>query len=422
MAKETLAKDRVNFINYTTTTLDNGLKIIHHSHQQSALAGISLLISAGSKNDFPGKSGLAHLFEHLMYGGTELVKDYDHWLQRAGGDGNAFTSQDVTCYYATIPVQNLALYLRLEADRLQHLKLTTPRLRTECQVVIEEFNETVLDEPFGDALHAILGHMFPADHPYSSPTIGRNVASLKAIHKDDLERFYDDYYHVGNAFLAIVSPLADGQVFKMCEDIFGAIRPHPHRDTLPTPLSRVPLSATMVKKANAPQHEISLVFPMRGRLSKQYLHSGALDLLLAHGDSSYLYKTLVRDLRLALDVDVYSTGHYENGLFFVEVSLAQDISIIKAQESIIQVLQNYLSRGCRPEDLAKIFNNCECRNIYLEMDVIKTCNYLAYALWLGRPEIIQEELNMHRDLRADDLWASAHQLLDPQHCFTLIYD
>lgn len=402
--------------------MDNGLKIIHHHHQQSALSAVSLLISAGSKNDFPGKSGLAHLFEHLMYAGTEQVKDYDHWLQRAGGDGNAFTSQDVTCYYATIPVQNLAPYLRLEADRLQHLKISAALLKTERQVVIEEFNETVFDEPFGDALHAILAHMYPPGHPYANPTIGRDLPSLKAIKKDDLERFYYDYYHVGNAILAIASPLADEIVFSLCEDIFGPLRPHPHRDSLPEPLLDVPLAATMVKKANAPQHEISLVFPMQGRLSKQYLHSGALELLLAHGDSSYLYKTLVRDLRLALDVDVYSTGHYENGLFFVEVTLPQNMPVLKALDGITQTLHNFLSRGCRPEDLAKIYNNYECRNVYLDVDVLKTCNYLAYAIWLGRPEIIQEELNMHRTLHADDLWASTHQLLDPQHCFTLIYD
>lgn len=213
-------------IPYTYEVLPNGLRVIHHQDAFSRQSAVSLLYQAGSRYDPAQRTGMAHLFEHLMYTGTRRFTSYDKVLQLAGGDGNAFTNQDIAYYYAMFPAVNLPSYLELEANRMTQLRLSQRGLDTQRKVVIEEWKETCLDEPFGDVLHVLCDAIYE-DHPYRWPVIGYDDQDLRRIDRNDVAEFYRRYYQPGEAILAIAGPQSWMETRDALLQYFGSIPGQP---------------------------------------------------------------------------------------------------------------------------------------------------------------------------------------------------
>ena len=320
-------------ISFRRHILPNGLRIIHHYDGSTKMTALNLLYDVGSKDESPERTGFAHLFEHLMFGGSVNIPDFDTPLQKAGGENNAWTSNDVTNYYTVVPTHNAETAFWLESDRMLSLAFSSESLSVQKQVVIEEFKQRNLNQPYGDSF-LLLRPMAYRVHPYRWPVIGKNTSHIGNASLEEVKEFFFAHYAPNNAILSISGSLPFDKAVLLCEKWFAPI---PRREVACRDLPQEPVQTKPHKKIverEVPLDAIFKAYHMVDRKHPDYQGYDALSDVLASGRSSRLYRRLVMEKKLFTEIDSSITGDIEPGLFLLKGKLSPGISLEQGEEAI----------------------------------------------------------------------------------------
>ncbi len=407
-------------IKYETWKLDNGMEVIHHKDPMTSLAVVNLLYKVGSRNENPSQTGIAHLFEHLMFSGSKHAPDFDMPLQEAGGENNAFTNTDITNYYNTLPSENLDTALWLEADRMADLSLNKSSVSIQKKVVLEEFQETCLNKPFGDSWHHVCDLSY-ANYPYRWPTIGYLPSHIESVTLEDALKFYGDYYQPGNAVLSIASPYAHEHIVNRVNHWFGDIEGKTVHVNLPEEqvLDDHFISKQVFGKVSA-QH-LFLVFPMPDRLHPDYYQYDLLSDILGYGKSSRLIARIIKGKGLFTSLSAYITGTMGPGLFVVEGRLLDGVTIDTARAAIWEELNLLCDEKINATELQKVKNKAISSMKFGDVSLLNRAMNLAYYGSLGNTAMMNQEDDNYQAVTSQQLITVANKLFRTNPHRELIY-
>lgn len=406
-------------ISYEKYILKNGLRVILHEDKSSPMAVVNVTYDVGSKDEEPDKTGFAHLFEHLMFGGSLNVPDFDGPIQMAGGENNAFTNSDMTNFYNIMPAQNLETALWLESDRMMQLDFNDKSLATQQKVVIEEFKETCLNQPYGDMWHH-LSELAYQVHNYQWPTIGKVPEHIEQAQLDDVEAFFFKYYRPNNAILVVAGNIESDKTKALIDKYFGEIPPGPtpNRSLLAEPEQTD--SRTKTIEAKVPLPSIIMAFGMCDRLDDDYYAYDLLSDILANGRSSRFFVNIYKQ-GICSTIDAFVSGSFEPGLFVVEARPMPGISIDMAREVIWKELEIIKNELVQADELNKIKNKTESSLVYSEVSVLHKAMNLAYYEILGDASMINEQSDKYQQVTVDDIKRVANKIFTKQKCNEIIY-
>ncbi len=407
-------------IQFSKKVLSNGLRVVVHEDKTTPLVAVNVLYEVGSKDEDKDKTGFAHLFEHLMFGGTKNVPDFDHVIQNAGGENNAFTNNDITNFYDLIPAENLEVVLWLEADRMGSSDFTQRVLDVQKKVVIEEFKETCYNEPYGDIWHH-LAPMVYKDHPYSWPTIGKNFEHIADAKLEDVNSFHKKFYSPNNAIISISGNVGVEQAFDLVEKWFGDIENRPVKRPMYAIDSSHYVGSKKMIEANVPLDMIILAFPMVGRLDKRYYSVDLLSDILGNGRSSRLYRRLIQDENYCNSIDAFITGTYDPGMLVVEARLNSHSDIEMVEKIIWEELDDLKNRDLSERELQKIKNKAETNLIFSETSTLNKAMSLGYYEYLGDLDLINNEVKEYSKISVEDIRQSSIDTLNDTQVSQLTY-
>ncbi|MEM6769071.1 MAG: pitrilysin family protein [Bacteroidota bacterium] len=391
-------------IQYETYTLSNGLTVVLHHDPKRTVAVVNVLYKVGSRNDPPGRTGFAHLFEHLMFAGSEQVANFDDALQLAGGENNAVTGSDSTLYYDIVPAQNVETALWLEADRMRKLNFSQKSLDTQKKVVVEEFKETCLEEPYGDLYHHLNALVYKV-HPYRWPVIGEKFEHIEEAQLDDVKDFYYRYYRPDNAVLAVAGGYDPTLIRDQIERWFCNIPPsspqHP-RPRLPQEPEQTEARRKTIQ-ADVPSPVIYLNYRTPGRLHPDFPAVDILCFLLGTGRSSLLYRRLVRDSDLFAEVSASHNDNLDSGAILIDARPAEDADYQAARDVLFAVVDEMVSAGITQAQLDKVLNRLEQSSHYKTLNIASRATELAFYASLGDPDLINTELDRYRAVTVEDV-------------------
>jgi predicted Zn-dependent peptidase len=384
------------------------------------MVAVNVLYNVGARDESPDKTGLAHLFEHLMFGGSENIEDFDDPIQRAGGENNAFTNNDITNFYDIIPAQNLEVALWLESDRMLSLNFDEEVLEVQRKVVIEEFKESCLNQPYGDVWHHIADMAYKV-HPYQWPTIGKVPQHVEDATLEDVKDFYQKFYNPNNAILTLSGNVSVEKGRQLVEKWFGDI------PAGITPQRRLPQEPPQnklqqrINQAKVPVDALYLAFHSPGRSDPDFYISDILSDVLGNGSSARLYRKLLKEKQVVNQIDCYVTGSMDPGLFIIEARPAEGVSLEEVERHIwaeLEVIRNELV----PErELQKLKNKIESTLLFSEMSVLNKAMNLAFFELLGDAGIINEEADMYHRITREDVRNMARKIFTPENCNELYY-
>ncbi len=407
-------------IDFTEFTLNNGLKVLLHEDKTTETAVLNLLYKVGSRNETPDKTGFAHLFEHLMFGGSANIENFDDLLQMVGGESNAFTNPDITNYYITIPAVNIETAFWLESDRMLSLNFNQDVLNVQKKVVVEEFNQRYLNQPYGDAwfkLRALAYQM----HPYQWPTIGKDISHIEDAGLEDVKDFFQKFYSPNNAILVVAGNVNLETVKNLSEKYFGAI------ENSMLPINKIPVEPPQshARKtetvADVPADVIFKAFHMGDRLSDSYYTSDLISDLLGRGNSSRLYDRLVKQNNVFTNISAFITGSVDPGLLLIQGKVNDDREIELADQHIEEVIEEFKTSSLQDSELQKVKNQAEASVVFSEVEVINRAMSLAQSAALGVPELVNEESENIQKVSKDDIIKTANKILIKENCSTLWY-
>lgn len=391
-------------IPYETYQLKNGLTVVLHHDPKRTVAAVNVLYKVGSRNDPPGRSGFAHLFEHLMFGGSANVPNFDDALQLAGGENNAVTGSDQTLYYDILPADNVETALWLEADRMANLNLDQKSLDTQKKVVVEEFKETCLEEPYGDLYHHLNDLVYKV-HPYRWPVIGERFEHIEEASLEDVRNFYYTYYRPDNAILAVAGGYDNALIKDQIERWFGSIPPSSPDNAQP-PLPEEPEQTERrckVVTADVPSPVIYLNYRTPGRTHPDFPAIDILCFLLGSGRSSLLYRQLVRDGDLFAEVSASHNDSLDSGAIMIEARLDEDADYNEARAALFATVAEFIREGVTEPQLAKVMNRLEQHNHFKSINVASRASELAFYAAIGKTELINTELDQYLAVTVDDV-------------------
>lgn len=407
-------------ITFEKHTLANGLQVAANRDRCSKMAALNLLYKVGARNENPEQTGFAHLFEHLMFRGTRRIPNFDAPVQMACGENNAFTNNDYTDYYITLPTPNIETAFWLESDRMTGLSLSRRKLETEKRVVLEEFNQRYINQPYGD-MTKLLREMVYRVHPYRWCAIGRTPEHVAAATLEDAERFYRRYYRPSNAILSVSGDIEPEQVFAMAERWFGEIPDTPaHHDPLPAEPMQTSARRLEVDR-DVPATAITIAFPMGGRLSRDYYLLDLISDLLSGGESARLYDSLIRRSRLFSAINAYITGDIDPGMFIITGQIMEGVSEQQAEEALWEELRQLQEVAVGGYELEKVKNKFEAGVMFGELNVMNKAMNVGYYLMLGHPDLINSETDIFRSINAYDIIRESRRIFRPELSSTLIY-
>ena len=380
---------------------------------------MNLLYKVGSRYENPHKTGFAHLFEHLMFGGSEHIPDYDTPLQVAGGENNAFTSNDITNYYLTLPHTNIETGFWLESDRMLGLAFSQESLDVQRNVVIEEFKERYLNQPYGDLWLKILPLAYRV-HPYSWPTIGKEIEHIERATLKDVKEFFFSFYAPNNAILVIAGNISLERTKELCANWFADI---PTRK-IPEPAYEVepPQTAPRIEtvSADVPLNMIVKAYHMPGRMDPGFYETDLLSDILGSGKSSRLYQGLVKDKKLFSEIECYISADVEPGLLMIEGKLLPDTSMENADKEIQNLLQETL-HSIRNEEVEKVKNKTETTIRFNEISILNRAMKLAYCEMLGDIDLANREADDYMGVTTPDIVSWGKKILTENNCSTIHY-
>jgi predicted Zn-dependent peptidase len=407
-------------IEYAKHTLSNGLRVVVHRAEKGEMAAVNVLYCVGARNENPRRTGFAHLFEHLMFRGTRAVPDFDTPLHKACAENNAFTNNDYTDYYITLPKENVATALWLEADRMTGLSFSAAKLEAEKRVVVEEFNQRYLNQPYGD-MWMLLRQMAYKVHPYRWQTIGASPDHILGASPEDVKAFYKRYYNPANAILSIAADMAPEQAFRLAGDWFGDV-PAGERPVDEIPAEPLPSEARRMEvEREVPATALTIAFPMGGRTSDNYYACDILSDILAGGSSARMYESLVRERRLFSSVNAYITGDLDPGLFVVTGHLLPETSVETGESALWDELHRLCGEPVGDYELEKVKNKFEAETIFGELNVMNKAMNLGFYEMLGDLPLINREVEIYRSFAAARLVEEARATFRPERSSTLIY-
>ncbi len=401
-------------------TLNNGLQVIVHQDKTTPIVAVDLLYKVGARNENRERTGFAHLFEHLMFDGSKNISDFDNQLQLAGGECNAFTTNDLTNYYITLPKQNIETAFWLESDRMLELGITEKKLEIQKNVVIEEYNQRYLNKPYGDWM-LIMRYLAYRKHPYMWPTIGKDPMEIKYASLDEVNRFFNNFYAPNNAVLVVAGDVETEQIRQLAEKWFGPI---PRRNTRIEPLPVEPeqkVAQFLELKRNEPLNAIYKGFHMDGRLGPKYHTADLISDILSNGESSRLNQILVKQQKTFTNINAYVTGEIDPGMLIVEGKLSDGVSFEQGEESIGSVLESLWKEPISEKELTKVKNNIEVKKIVSEVNVLNKAMNLAYCEMLGDANIINTDIEHYQAVTATDIASTAQQIFRKNNCSTIHY-
>ncbi|TCO07422.1 M16 family metallopeptidase [Natronoflexus pectinivorans] len=400
--------------------LANGLKIVVHPDITTPLVAVNLLYDVGARDEAPDKTGFAHLFEHLMFGGSVNVPSYDEPLQRVGGENNAWTSNDFTNYYVTLPAANIETAFWLESDRMLELNFTDKNLEVQRKVVIEEFKQRYLNQPYGD-IPLLTRPMAYKQHPYQWPTIGKDISHIENATMDDVKNFFYRHYAPNNAVLAVSGNVQPDRVFRLAEKWFGDI---PRRDV---PVRNIPRELPQQEarflevERDVPAHLLNIHFHIGARRDDDFYINDLLSDILSNGPSSRLIQSLIKDKQLFSDVNAYISGDMDPGLFTVTGRLMPGKNMKDAEDAVWNELHSITSTMVDDRELQKVKNKIESNLVFAEISFLnKAMNMAQYEL-MGDAENINREIEHYRAVTAEQIQATAGSVFRKENSSTLHY-
>jgi zinc protease len=407
-------------IAYDSFTLSNGLKVLVHRDTSTPIVAMNILYNVGSRDEQPERTGFAHLFEHLMFGGSKHIPKYDTPLERVGGENNAFTNNDITNYYLTLPVQNLETAFWLESDRMAALAFSPKSLEVQRSVVVEEFKQNYLNQPYGDAW-LLLRPLAYTTHPYRWATIGKDIAHIENAGMDEVKDFYRRFYNPDNAILAIAGDVDTESIRILCEKWFGPINKH-HPVTRSIPAEPPQTNPRKLKvERDVPYDAIYKVYHMCDRRNPSYYASDLISDLLSGGKSARFYCELIKKRQLFSDISAYITGDIDNGLFVVTGKLIRGVDMEEAERAVNTELEKICSTEVDETELQKVKNRAESTLIFSELSVLDKAMNLAYYEWLGDASLANTTIGRYLSVTAGEIKSEARKILREENCSTLYY-
>ena len=407
-------------INYKETTLSNGLKVIAHRDSSTPMAAINILYKVGARDEDEKMTGFAHLFEHLMFGGTPEVPEFDVVVQNMGGESNAFTTNDYTNYYITFPKDNMEVAFWLEADRMKGLAFTQKSLDNQKNVVIEEFKQRYLNQPYGDAWLKLRPVIYKV-HPYRWATIGEKIEHIELAELQDVKDFFYRFYLPNNAVLVFSADVDEEVVFAMADKYFGAIPSAAiNRRVYPQEPPQQEFRE-IESELKVPVKSFYQVYPMQERKHDDYYAADLLTDVLARGMSSRLYLKLVKENPLFSELSLYLTGSVDPGLFIVHAMLSDGIDMDAAKAELQKEMDLLLRDGISDNELKKVVHKSETSLVYSEMNVLNKAMSLAFFEMLGDASGVNEQQSKFTAVTTADVLRVARGIIRKENCTCLNY-
>ncbi|MCS7005344.1 MAG: insulinase family protein [Cytophagales bacterium] len=407
-------------IHFQEFFLDNGLHVIVHEDKTVPIAVLNLMYDVGSRDEDENKTGFAHLFEHLMFGGSLHIPYYDREVQRVGGENNAFTSPDVTNYYIILPASNIETAFWLESDRMLGLNFLPEVLEREKSVVIEEFKQRYLNQPYGDAWLKLRPLAY-RKHPYQWATIGKEIAHIERATMHDVQDFFFHHYAPNNAVLCVAGNVTLEQIKRLSEKWFGDIPP---REVPARKLPQEPPQKEMrflELNTKVPVDMIYMAFHMVGKNHPDFFATDLLSNVLGGRESSRLYRKLVKERELFTYIDTYVLGSFDPGLLVINGRITSRTSFQTAFQAIQEIIEELLHETISEEELEKVKNQAESSLIYDEMELLNRAMNLCYGALMGNVNFINEEIDRFKQVTSTDIQRVAQQVLPLHNCSVLYY-
>lgn len=407
-------------IDYRGITLSNGLRVLVHTDRNTALVAFNLLYKVGAKDEDPRKTGFAHLFEHLMFSGSKHVKDYDEALDKVGGTTNAFTNNDFTDYYISLPKEAVETAFFVESDRMRNLTLSQKKLDVQKGVVIEEFKERCLNQPYGDT-DMLLRALSYRNHPYAWSTLGKEIAHIEAVTLQDVKAFYNTFYMPDNAILSVSGPVEPEEMFSLAEKWFGNI-PRGGRAGLPLPAEPVQREARrQTVERKVPSNAFYRTYHMGPRMSHDFYVFDIVSDILSNGDSSRFYTRLVKERKLFSNLNAYVSGDMEPGLFLISGIMEDGVDFERAEKAVEEELSRLGEEKVGEKELQKVKNKVETILLFGNMKGEDKAMNLGYFEMMQSADVLSHEVEAYGAVTADDIRRAARETFVPANSNTLYY-
>jgi zinc protease len=407
-------------IQYDRFVLDNGLRVIVHEDHSTPMAVVDVMYDVGARDENPDKTGFAHLFEHLMFGGSINIKEYDEPLQMAGGENNAYTTNDLTNYYIQIPAENLETAFWLESDRMLSLAFSEKSLDVQRKVVCEEFKEHYINKPYGDVWHK-LRELSYQQHPYRWMTIGKELSHIENAKLADVKEFFFKHYRPVNAILVVSGHVKLDEVKRLAEKWFGPI---PMGEKYVRNLPHEPKQSEarfLDVEANVPLDAFFKTWHMASRLEKGYYAADLLSDILSGGGSSRLYQALVKERQVFSNIDCHHMGSVDTGLLTIEGKLVKGVKMEEAEKAVQEEVEKIKGELVNVTELEKVKNKTESMIAFEDMTVMNRANSLATYELLGDAEMMNTELERYREITVEDIKEVANQIFEETNSNTMRY-
>lgn len=407
-------------IQYNKFILDNGLRVIVHEDPSTPMAVVNIMYDVGARDEDPSKTGFAHLFEHLMFGGSINIEDFETPLQVAGGENNAYTSNDVTNYYIQLPAENLETALWMESDRMLSLAFNEKTLDVQRKVVSEEFKEHYINKPYGDVWFR-MREMAYKEHPYKWMTIGKELSHIENAALEDVKNFFFKHYRPINAILVIAGKVKTEEVKPLVEKWFGDIpQGEKYIRNIPAePKQNEPRSLRL--EANVPLDALYKCWHMDGRLDHGYYVADLITEVLGGGGSSRLFQALVKEKKLFSNIECYHFGSIDSGLLTVEGKLVKGVSMEDAEKAVQEEIDKIRTTLISEKELTKIKNKTESAIAFEDMSVMARANSLAFYELLGDASLFNKDREKYFSVTADDILEYSKKIFDEKNSNTLYY-
>ena len=407
-------------IEFKEFSIDNGLRVIVHEDPTVQIAVLNVLYDVGSRDEHPDRTGFAHLFEHLMFGGSANIPNYDEPLQKVGGENNAFTNTDITNYYLTVPATNIETGFWLESDRMLSLSFDPQVLEVQQKVVVEEFKQRYLNQPYGD-VWLKLRPLAYLTHPYQWATIGKEIRHIEEASMEDVRKFFFRYYVPSNAILVVAGNVTFDQVRRLTEKWFGPIAsPGKPERKLPTEAPQK-LKRTLEVQADVPASALYKAYHMSGRFDNKYFAIDLMSDVLTRGNSSRLYQKLVKEKEIFTSISSFTMGTIDPGLLVVNGRVKDGISLQDAEAELTQLIDEFIRDGATETEVEKVKNQAYATLEFGEVEVMNRAMNLAFAKLSGDANHANEEVRIIEDVTAEDIHDAAGRILKEENSSVLYY-
>ena len=407
-------------VSFEKFTLENGLRVIVHQDTSTPMAVVNVMYDVGARDEDPSQTGFAHLFEHLMFGGSVNIPVYDEPLQMAGGENNAYTTNDLTNYYIQLPADNLETAFWLESDRMLSLAFTDNSLEVQRKVVSEEFKEHYLNKPYGDVWHKMRELAYQV-HPYRWMTIGKELSHIENAKLQDVKNFFFKHYRPVNAILVVAGNVTVEQVRTMAEKWFGPIESgEKYERRLPV---EPPQNAArqLEVHADVPLDALYKCWHIYPRMDHRYYVSDLITEILSGGGSSRLFQSLVKEKKLFSNIECYHFGTMDNGLLTIEGKLVKGVKVEDAEKAINIELEKLKTEKVEESELQKVKNKTESMISFEDMSIMNRANSLAFYELIGDAKLMNTELDRYHKVTVDEIQQLSNEIFREENCSTLVY-